>query len=213
MITCSLPGRCHTLVLVALLTGCATSPPAPVEDRAPGLPTKAQAPLLSRPAASAGAQTFPAPDSAQPVITAPADEGRIAVAPDPTTEWQRPTPGPAPRREPEAVNPAVVALLNRANQDAGAGSHDTAAASLERAIRIEPGNPWLWHRLATTRLAQGRPGEAAALAAKSTALAVGDPALQAENWLVIARVHRERGEAVAARAAEQRARELGAKPS
>jgi hypothetical protein len=44
-------------------------------------------------------------------------------------------------------------------------------------------------------------------------LAVGDAELQAENWLLIAQVHRARGEDVAARAAEQRARELAAKPS
>jgi predicted Zn-dependent protease len=106
------------------------------------------------------------------------------------------------------ANPAVVALLNRANQQSGSGQHAGAASSLERAIKIDPGNPWLWHRLAATRLDQGRPGEAASLAAKSNSLAAGDPELQADNWRLIARVHRQRGEEVAARAAEARARRL-----
>ena len=55
----------------------------------------------------------------------------------------------APKRP---ANPAVVALLNRANA-AGRGAGNSipaAASSLERAIKIDPGNPWLWHRLAAS---------------------------------------------------------------
>jgi tetratricopeptide (TPR) repeat protein len=106
-----------------------------------------------------------------------------------------------------------VALINRANQETAAGRHDTAAASLERAIAIEPGNAWLWHRLASARLAGGRVEDAASLAARSTALAIGDAALQARNWRLIADVHRQRGDEDAARDAERRARELEARSS
>lgn len=208
MTTRGLWGRIHSLLLLALLGGCAASPPAPVEDRAAGPAAQEPHVPAEQPAVPAQVRTFPAPHGSGQAVTAPAEQASLATAPDRST-----MPPPAPPREPEAGNPAVVALLNRANQESGAGRHDTAAASLERAIKIEPGNPWLWHRLAVTRLAQGRAGEAASLAAKSTALAAGDPALQAENWLVIARVHRARGEEVAARAAEQRAHELAAKSS
>ena len=196
-------GRRWALLLYALLAGCATHQPAPVEVRSPGSPAPGAVQPLLAPAAPDAAQTFPAPDRGQRLADA---VGREAGAPATVPPAQRPRTQPA-------ANPAVVALLNRANQETGSGRHDTAAASLERAIKIEPGNAWLWHRLASTRLAQGRPGEAAALAAKSNTLAVGDAELQAENWLLIAQVHRARGEDVAARAAEQRARELAAKPS
>ena len=196
-------GRSWALLLCALLAGCATHQPAPVEVRSPGSPAPRVVEPLPAPAAPGAAQTFPAPDG---VPRLPDTVGREAGTAATVPRTQRP-------RTPPAVNPAVVALLNRANQETGSGRHDTAAASLERAIKIEPGNAWLWHRLASTRLAQGRPGEAAALAAKSNTLAVGDVELQAENWLLIAQVHRARGEDVAARAAEQRARELAAKSS
>lgn len=195
--------RRWALLLCALLAGCTTHQPAPVEVRSPGNPAPGVVQPLPAPAAPGAAQTFPAPDGVQrrPEVVE-RDAGTAATA-----------PRAEPPRAPPAANPAVVALLNRANQDTASGRHDTAAASLERAIKIEPGNAWLWHRLASTRLAQGRPGEAAALAAKSNSLAVGNAELQAENWLLIAQVHRARGEDVAARAAEQRARELAAKPS
>lgn len=195
--------RRWALLPCALLAGCATHQPAPVEVRSPGGPAPGVVEPLPAPAAPGTAQTFPAPDGVPRLAdTVGRDVGTPATVPR------------APQQDAQpAANPAVVALLNRANQETGSGRHDTAAASLERAIKIEPGNAWLWHRLASTRLAQGRPGEAAALAAKSNTLAVGDAELQAENWLLIAQVHRARGEDVAARAAEQRARELAAKPS
>jgi len=196
-------GRRWALLLCALLAGCATHQPAPVEVRSPGSPAPRVVEPSPVPAAPDAAQTFPAPDGVQRLPdTVGREAGTAATMPR--------TPRPRP---PSAANPAVVALLNRANQESGSGRHGTAAASLERAIKIEPGNAWLWHRLASTRLAQGRAGEAAALAAKSNTLAVGDAELQAENWLLIAQVHRARGEDVAARAAEQRARELAAKSS
>ena len=102
----------------------------------------------------------------------------------------------------------MVALVNRANRDAAAGEHATAAASLERAIKIEPGNAWLWHRLAATRLDQGQAEQAAAVAARSNALAGEDSELRARNWRLIARAHRMRGDEAAARDAQRKANDL-----
>jgi len=101
-----------------------------------------------------------------------------------------------------AVNPAVVSLLNTASAQARAGDYPRAAATLERAIAIEPGNAWLWHRLADTRLKEGRLEQAASLAAKSNSLAASDRSLQADNWRLIAEVRRRQGDAGAAAAAE-----------
>ena len=48
--------------------------------------------------------------------------------------------------------PMVVALLDEAEAKMQSGDHATAAVTLERALRLEPKNAKLWHRLATVRL-------------------------------------------------------------
>ena len=107
-----------------------------------------------------------------------------------------------------AVNPAVVSLLNTASAQSKSGDYARAAATLERAIAIEPNNAWLWHRLADTRLKEGRLEQAAGLAAKSSSLAAADRRLQADNWKLIAAVRRRQGDTAAAAAAESQARKL-----
>ena len=67
-------------------------------------------------------------------------------------------------------NKAVIALLDRAQIDNEAGQREAAGASLERALRIEPRNPWLWLELAQLRLAQGQYAQAITLARKSNQL-------------------------------------------
>jgi Tfp pilus assembly protein PilF len=105
------------------------------------------------------------------------------------------------------VNPAVVSLLNTASAQSRAGDNARAAATLERAITIEPNNAWLWHRLAEVRIKEGRLDQAAGLAAKSNALAGTDRSLQAENWKLIAEARRRQGDAGgAATAASEAAR-------
>ena len=128
-------------------------------------------------------------------------------------ELSRPaTPGgiqPQPARP--AVtrsSPAVVALLGQAENQANSGDLEAAAASLERAIRIEPRNPLLWYHLATVRLAQQEAGLAEQLAVKSNSLAAGNRLQQSRNWRLIARARQVLGDGAGARAAERRAREL-----
>ena len=115
---------------------------------------------------------------------------------------------PASLQSSAAVNPAVVSLLNTASAQSQAGDHARAAATLERAIAIEPNNAWLWHRLADTRLKEGRLEQAAGLAAKSNSLATADRSLQADNWKLIAEVRRRQGDAGAAATAESQAADL-----
>jgi Tfp pilus assembly protein PilF len=95
---------------------------------------------------------------------------------------------------PVSENSAVLALVDSARNDNAAGKPDSASATLERALRIEPRNPVLWHELAQIRLQQGSPDQAASLAAKSNAWAGRNRALQAANWRIISRARSLRGD-------------------
>jgi tetratricopeptide (TPR) repeat protein len=79
-------------------------------------------------------------------------------------------------------------LLKQSQQQRASGDLSAAADSLERALRIEPFNAWLWNRLAQLRLLQGRYAQAAALAGKSNALAGDSMRLREENQAIIAAV-------------------------
>lgn len=194
------------IVVLLSLGGCAGTVNAPVEVR----PGPAQ-----NPAVPPGQSVSREPGEAPALPWPDAQSGSATVFPlesEPTRGAEAPVeapPRPALARE-KPPNRAVVALVNRANRDAADGRHATAAASLERAIKIEPGNAWLWHRLASTRFDQERPGQALSLATRSNSLAGADDELRARNWRLIARVHRMRGEEVAAQAAEDKANLLAA---
>ncbi len=91
-----------------------------------------------------------------------------------------------PVENPSAVTGrAAASLLAQADSRAQTGEWEQAAALLERALRIEPRNAWLWHRLATVRLRQGRYAQAVSLANRSSSLAPADAALQTKNRRLI----------------------------
>ena len=119
------------------------------------------------------------------------------------TMVQEPSPvsAPAPLPAPAIENAAVASLLDSARQDVAAGRLANAAASLERALRIEPRNPRLWQELARVRLQQGEYAQAESVAARSNSWAGGDNRLRAENWRLIAQAREARGDAAGARAA------------
>jgi predicted Zn-dependent protease len=144
---------------------------------------------------------------------------RDARTPPPVVDQSVPAPAPlpappasAPQQQAAPVAraqpPAVVALLDTAEQQANAGDLEAAAASLERAIRIDPRNPVLWYHLATVRLSQGDAQAAEQLASKSNSLAPDNTVQLSRNWLLIARARRAQHDEKGAVAAEQRAREL-----
>src|SRR4051812_25930115 len=87
------------------------------------------------------------------------------------------TPAPAPRSE----NVAIAGLMQNARDDVAAGRLGNAAASLERALRIEPRNPRLWHELAQVRVKQGQYAQAESVAARSNSWADTDNALRGAN--------------------------------
>ncbi|BEQ13266.1 tetratricopeptide repeat protein [Desulfoferula mesophila] len=112
---------------------------------------------------------------------------------------------PPPPTAQASGNSAVLALLDQAKTQAAAGQDASAGATLERALRIEPRNPYLWQELARVRLEQGQYRQAENLAAKSNALAQGDRSLKAANWRIIGQARGKRGDLKGSRAAFEKA--------
>jgi len=113
-------------------------------------------------------------------------------------------PGPIPVSE----NPAVLTLVEQARAEAAENKLHSAVASIERAQRLEPRNPWLWQELARLHLALGEHAQAESLAARSNTWAGSDRALRAANWRLIGAARAARGDAAGAQAAAARAAEL-----
>ena len=114
--------------------------------------------------------------------------------PAPPPEAQQ-LPAPPPERvpPPRAETTAVAGLMESARADTAAGRLPNAAATLERALRIEPRNPRLWHELAKVRLRQGDYSQAESLAARSNTYAGDDRDLRAANQKVVADARAARG--------------------
>lgn len=102
-------------------------------------------------------------------------------------------------------NTAVIALLNKAGDQSAAGQMDQASENLERALRIEPRNPLLWHELARIRLGQGQYRQAENMAAKSNMLTGSNPDLKAKNWRIIGEARNRLGDLQGAREAFEKA--------
>ena len=128
--------------------------------------------------------------------------------PQPGAPAQPPATEPAPPPAPRSENVAVAGLMESARADAVAGKLSTAAASIERALRIEPRNPRLWQELARVRLQQAQFVQAENMAARSNSYAASDNALRAENWRLIAQAREARGDSDGARSARESAEQF-----
>lgn len=182
------------LPLVLILSACVGAPPhgyqPPVVDNSSRAANGAQAAQ-----GATGVQTFPLSDAASGGAVPLPDDGSASA----------PVPLPDSTSVAQSSNGAVIALLDHADQQAQAGDSDAAAASLERALRIEPRNASLWSRLAVIRLEQGQPDQAEQLALKSNSLSPYDNNLLARNWDTVAKARWARNDAAGARAAEAKA--------
>jgi len=141
----------------------------------------------------------PVVDGTQPAGTSQHDAPDGVDIPE---KVEAPVPPPAPS------GGAVVALLGRADVYHQSGDIDNEAATVERALRIDPNSGRLWNRLAAIRLEQGRPRQAEQLALKSNALSRDDRRLQVQNWRLVAKARWSLNDSAGARAAEKRARDL-----
>ena len=151
-----------------------------------------------------GCSTTATTSTPRPVIEKGSSAPVTTETPSAVSPAQERARQPAVSRQP----PAVLALLEHAEQQANDGDLESSAASLERAIRINPGSAVLWYHLATLRLAQGEALQAEQLAVKSNSLAPGNAVQQSRNWTLIAESRRQRGDSKGASLAERRAREL-----
>lgn len=76
--------------------------------------------------------------------------------------------------EPISQNAAVLSLLEAGRSHSLYGEYAMAKSKLERALRIEPKNAYLWLELARVSLAEGEYGEAKNLAQRARSLASGN---------------------------------------
>jgi Tfp pilus assembly protein PilF len=102
---------------------------------------------------------------------------------------QPPQNAPAPPARPQRqyhLGPASTSLVAQAHKQAAGGDYGLAAATIERAMRIEPDNPLLWIELGRVRLNAGDNSQADSMGRKALASATGDPQAQASAWRLIA---------------------------
>ena len=172
----SLRTRWAVILASGLLSACTLTRPAPFN---PSSPTPA-----------------PPSGSAQPAPGTPAPGSEATPVPP-----QRPAPAPRQFR----LGAASGALVSQAHTQAAGGDFGQAAATLERALRIEPDNPLLWIELGRVRLAESNPAQADSMGHKALSLATGDAAAQASAWQLIADSLKARGKNAEAAEAEQHA--------
>ena len=153
-------------------------PPPVAPDSDPTQPTETTDPFGTDPAAETGNL---------PETEPPAEQPKSAENVAPTA--------PVVLKEPKALVPletfapqtsAVGSLVMAANENSQGGNQDSAVASIERAIRIEPRNATLYYKLAVLRLKQSKPRLAEDLARKAALLAANDNILKKHSWLLIA---------------------------
>lgn len=102
----------------------------------------------------------------------------------------------------------VISLVKAARASLAAGRTDQAGASLERALRIEPRNAWVWQGLASVHLVTQQAEQAESEAKKSISLGKRNPYLDVENWRLLAEARKLRGDAAGAAQAQARHEEL-----
>ncbi|MBI2381444.1 MAG: tetratricopeptide repeat protein [Gammaproteobacteria bacterium] len=92
-----------------------------------------------------------------------------------------------PAAPPPLANPAVAALVARAQEFAGQNQWDRAAAELERGVRIAPQDGQVWLLLAEARFQQGQYAPAVQLARRAQTLLPPGSALARRAQELIAR--------------------------
>ena len=176
-------------------------PPASAPD-APTPRGTVPAPESRQAKAGRGSKPAPKPAPKQGTPTRPAKVPFKTAPPAPRVVAAAPPPPPTP-----SLSPAVITLVKQAEQQRRAGDHVGAAANLERALGLQPLEPYVWNRLARVRMEQGRYVQARHLASRSNVLTGGKrSALTRDNWNIIAVASRATGDTAGAKKAQRNAR-------
>lgn len=170
------PTRVLTVATLAGLAACTV--PQPYEPPRTSAPPPASVP------SSPSAQTQPAPSP---------------------SGVEEPTPLPAPVTREPTLSPAARALVGQAQSQVASKNYPVAAASIERALRIEPGNPLLWIELGKIRQAEGNYRQSENMGRKAVSMAVNAPRTQSAAWSLVAESLRSQGKNQQALEAQARA--------
>ena len=98
------------------------------------------------------------------------------------------------KKSPPASRQAVLDLLAQSKSAIEQHDYDNAESLLKRALRIEPGNAWLWHNMAVLKFYQEDYQQAIQQALKSNNLEKNNPQLKSNNSKVIRQSYIELGE-------------------
>lgn len=151
------------------------------------------------------------------VVTHPDTRSDTALATKPVPTQQLPVnfiPPPPPSFngpktiEESGASAAVLSLYKQAQQARAAKKYDHAESALNRALRIDPRNPFIWQALANLHLAQHQYDYSENEAQKSTSLGRGNPYIEATNLRILADVREARGDAAGALQARSKADDL-----
>lgn len=141
------------------------------------------------------------PTPVTPPGTPGAPAGESTIPPMPLPEKVLPS---YPKTADAISGQAVLSLLRSAQTARAAGQYAQAAGSLERALRIEPRNYFVWSTLADTYLRQKNFDQAISVAQKSNSLGRGNVYVEQENWRVIRDARTGAGNAAGAAEAQAR---------
>ncbi len=161
------------------IVGCATSPPAPIVDRA-----------TSGKVDGRDINDVPESDSAA--------VGVLEQKPPRAKKIHIPA-------DVDPKNAATQQLLAAIDGDIERRDYDAATAGIERVLRINPGDAWAWHKLAQLHFVQDDHGQAKSIALRSNALPSATARVAAANWFLIADIERAAGDEAAAQAAYAKA--------
>ncbi len=178
-------------LLPLLFAACVSTAPAPVT---PGVVLPGQGPGGAPGDVRPGGPIMPGGTAGEPV-------------PLPDT---RPPLSPNLPKSIEASGAAapVISLVKTARAALKNGRTDQAGASLERALRIEPRNAWVWQALSALHIVTQQGEQAESEAKKSISLGKRNPYLDVESWRLIAEARKLRGDRAGAEDARAKHEEL-----
>lgn len=127
---------------------------------------------------------------------------RVIVAP-PVTPKETTAVGEETAPTPHGV---AASLQKTAGEALTAGRFSQAEILVERALRLEPRNPELWHMMGRVKSGQSNPAQTVQFCLKSNSLAAGNSALTRRNWLLMAKAYQAMGQETQAAQARAKAK-------